>query len=138
MNRKKSIIISFVLSIFLSGNTQNWDIDLAKTINPTYPTSGYWKFTSASTYWISAGIPFSLLVAGFIENNAELKRNSYTKLGGIANELIVSETLKTTIDRKRPAEKYPADICPSKNIHGRSFPSGHISLAFAATAGFSI
>ena len=138
MNRKKIFITSFMLSVFLSGYTQNWDIELAKAINPTNPISGYWKFTSASTYFISAGIPLSLLAAGFIENDPALKRRSYTILGGIAIELIVSETLKTIVDRERPAEKYPGDIFPYKDIHGRSFPSGHTSLAFAAAAGLSI
>jgi undecaprenyl-diphosphatase len=124
--------------LLISVKAQNWDIDILKAINPNPPSSDYWKFTSASTYFISAGVPLSLLVTGIVKDNKELKRKSYEILGGIAIELIISESLKSIIDRDRPAEKYPAEIFPYKTMSGRSFPSGHASLAFATAASLSI
>ena len=133
------LIIAFTLLMSLTtGNAQNWDVDLGKSINPNPPNSGYMKFTSSSTYVISAAVPVSILAAGFIENNPALKKKSYEIFGAIAIELIISESLKRIINRERPAEKYPADFFPYRNMHGRSFPSGHSSLSFATAASLGI
>ena len=134
----KRIIIISTLLIALTTNAQNWEVDLAKNINPRYPNSGYWKFMSASTYLISAAVPVSLLTAGFIENNPGLKRKAYAVFGGIVVELIISESLKSAINRKRPAEDYPLEFFPYRDMHGRSFPSGHTSMAFATATGLSL
>ena len=138
MNRKKSVILSILLALLVAGNAQNWDVDLAKSINPDPPASGYWKFTSASTYAVSAAIPVGLLTAGFIKNDPTLKRESYEIFGAIAIELILSESLKRIINRERPAERYPTDFFPYRDVHGKSFPSGHTSMAFATAASLSI
>lgn len=138
MKFRKPVVTSVFLILLTTGYAQNWDVDLAKSINPNPPASGYWKFTSASTYTVSAAVPIGLLAAGFIENNPALKKKSYEIFGAVAIELIISEPLKRIINRERPAEKYPADFFPYKNMHGRSFPSGHSSLAFATAASLSI
>jgi membrane-associated phospholipid phosphatase len=138
MNSKKIILIFSLLATFLFGNAQNWDIDIAKNINPENPNSGYWKAMSGSAYYISAAVPVSLLVTGLIENNKDFKRKSYEIFSAIVIELAVSEAMKISIDRQRPAEKYPGEVFPYKNIYGRSFPSGHTSLAFATAASLSI
>jgi len=93
---------------------------------------------SASTYLISGAVPVSLLTAGFIENNPGLKRKAYTVFGGIVVEIIISESLKSAINRKRPAEDYPLEIFPYRDMHGRSFPSGHTSMAFATATSLSL
>ena len=135
----RGLSLTLVLfSCLTAGNAQNWDVDLAKSINPNPPASGYWKFTSATTYLVSAAVPVGLLAAGFIENNPALKRKSYVIFGAIAIELIISEPLKRIINRERPAEKYPLDFFPYRNVHSRSFPSGHTSLAFSMAASLSI
>jgi membrane-associated phospholipid phosphatase len=137
MIRKRLIIISILL-VALTANGQNWEVDLAKNINPGFPNSGYWKFMSASTYLISGAVPVSLLTAGFIENNPRLKRKAYSVFGGIVMEIIISESLKSAINRKRPAEDYPLEFFPYRDMHGRSFPSGHTSMAFATATGLSL
>jgi len=138
MIMKRLVIVSMLFTVLATGNAQNWEIDLAKSINPHYPNSGYWKFMSASTYLISAAVPASLLTAGFIENDAALKRKSYSVFGGIVIEIIISESLKSAINRKRPAEDYPMDIFPYRDMRGRSFPSGHTSMAFATATSLSL
>ena len=90
--------LSLTLVLFnclTAGNAQNWDVDLAKSINPNPPASGYWKFTSATTYLVSAAVPVGFLAAGFIENNPVLKRKSYVIFGAIAIELIISVATAT-------------------------------------------
>src|SRR5450432_3200094 len=138
MRRKKLCLTICVVVLYFCANAQNWDIDLAKKINPTNPSSDYWKFTSASTYVFSAGVPVGVLVAGFITNDNGLKKKSIEVFGSIVTEVIISEAMKKIFNRPRPGEKYPGIIFPYKNIHGKSFPSGHTSLAFAAASSLSI
>jgi len=138
MIRKKLFASAFLLTFFISAQAQNWDINLAKDINPRYPTSGYWKFTSNSDYFISAGIPAALLATGIITHDPQLQRKSLEVFGAIVVELAISEAMKVSFNRLRPAEKYPDEIFPYRHIHGKSFPSGHSSLAFSAAASLSI
>jgi membrane-associated phospholipid phosphatase len=138
MIRKKLFASVFLLTLLISAQAQNWDVNLAKDINPRYPTSGYWKFTTNSDYFISAGIPVTLLATGIITHNPQLRRESLEVFGAIAIELAISEAMKVSFNRLRPAEKYPGEIFPYHHIHGKSFPSGHSSLAFSAAASLSI
>lgn len=138
MIRQKLFASVFLLIVLTSAQAQNWDINLAKDINPRYPTSGYWKFTSNSDYFISAGIPATLLATAIITHNPQLQRKSLEVFGAIIIELAISEAMKFSFNRLRPGEKYPAEIFPYRQIHGKSFPSGHSSLAFSAAASLSI
>ena len=139
MQLNKFTAICFLLLLILfSVHGQNWDINIAKDINPRNPNSGYWKFTSASAYFISAGVPVGVLVTGFITKDRKFTRESYEIFGAIVIELAVSEAMKISFNRQRPGEKYPNDIFPYRDTKGRSFPSGHTSLAFASAASLSI
>ena len=128
------VLVAFVISV----QAQNWDVDLAKDINPRYPTSGYWKFTTNSAYFISAGIPATLLATALITQDRQLRRESLEVFGAIIVELAISESMKVSFNRLRPGEKYPGEIFPYHHLHGQSFPSGHASLAFSAAASLSI
>ena len=135
----KKIILTIVLSsgiLFCSG--QNWDIDLAAQINPAHPDSRFWEHTSASAYWVSAVLPSSFLIMGLAKNNPCLTQTSVRILKAVTTEVIISELLKVSIDRGRPAERYPTIIHPYADLHGRSFPSGHTSLVFAEATAISI
>ena len=135
----KAIFLGIIfLTYYIKTDAQNLDLDIIKSINPENPNSGYWKFTSGSTYFISAGIPTGMLITGLVKNDRDLKRKSYEIFGAIGIELLISESMKIGIDRPRPAEKYPKEIFPYRNISGQSFPSGHTSLAFATAATISL
>ena len=138
MNPKKTIVTVFLLTVLVSMHAQNWDLKVLKTINPHNPDAGFWKTATNTTYLVSAAVPVSLLAAGFIEKDNELKRKSLVIFGGIAIEAIISETLKTTINRTRPAITYPADVFPYRVMTARSFPSGHASLSFAVATGLTL
>ena len=138
MKKRISLMAILILTVFFTGNAQNWDIDIAKSINPENPNNGYWKTISGSAYFLSAAAPIYFITKGFIKNDVAAKRKGYRILGAIAIELTVSELMKTGFSRKRPAESYPGEIFPYSNARGRSFPSGHTSLVFATAASLSI
>jgi membrane-associated phospholipid phosphatase len=138
MIQKRLVPFVFLVSLCTTAGAQNLDVDIAKAINPQHPTSGYWRFTSNSAYFISAGIPVSMLVTGIITKNQQLKKESLEAFGAIVLELAASETMKVSFNRLRPGEKYPTEIFPYHRLHGKSFPSGHSSLAFSAAASLSI
>jgi membrane-associated phospholipid phosphatase len=112
--------------------TQNWDIDLLKKINPDDPSSAYWQATSASGYLLPAVGIIGTFVKGTIDHNKSLQKNSYQALIAIGGEAVISEILKISINRTRPAYAYPDDITEggNKSKPGHSFPSGHTGIAF--------
>src|SRR5450755_1940412 len=134
-NLYKSDIFWFLI-IFLSLKpeipfAQNLDVDILKAINPVNPNSVYWEQTSTSAYWVPGVIILGSLGYGFLEKNKQIKQNGYELLINIAVSQLISEALKISINRERPADKYPTEIFASSPTHGGSFPSGHTSLAFA-------
>ena len=138
MSKRKSFVFLFFLFGVLKTTAQNLDIDILKSANPNDPHNSYWKAMSGSAYFISAGVPVFLLSEGIIKNDPLLKQKARNVLGSILIELIVSESMKSGFNRKRPAESYPGIIFPYHEVTGRSFPSGHTSLVFATAASLSI
>jgi membrane-associated phospholipid phosphatase len=117
---------------------QNWDIDILKSINPQHPASAYWKSTSSSAYYLSGTAALGLLVYGFADNNSQVKKNSAELFITYGISTIVSESLKFTFNRARPADRYPDVIFVSSPVHGKSFPSGHTTLAFSTATTFAL
>jgi membrane-associated phospholipid phosphatase len=122
------------LFLFLFQKTisaQNLDIDILNAINPVNPNAVYWEQTSASAYWVPGVIVLGSLGYGFLRKNKQIKQNGYELLINIAVSQLISEVLKISINRERPADRYPYEIFTNSPTHGGSFPSGHTSLAFA-------
>lgn len=117
---------------------QHIDIDLLKKINPHDPSSGFWAVTSSSAYWVPASAAAGTLLTGIIQKNRQLKINGYEIVINAAVSAAVSEALKRTFRRARPAETYPNDIYPAQLKYGRSFPSGHTIIAFATATTISL
>jgi membrane-associated phospholipid phosphatase len=110
---------------------QNLDVDILKAINPANPNSVYLEQTSASAYWVPGVIILGSLGYGYLRKDKQIKQNGYELLINIAVSQLISEALKISINRERPADKYPTEIFAYSPTHGGSFPSGHTSLAFA-------
>ena len=136
--RCKLLFATISLCLFISVNAQNWDINLAKSINPRNPNSGVWKSISGTTFVTASAIPAGTFIAALITKDPELKKKSYEVFAALVFDLGATALLKVAFDRTRPADKYPKDIFPYRDTHGKSFPSGHSSMSFAVAASLSI
>jgi membrane-associated phospholipid phosphatase len=141
MNGQKRycFIIAFEL-FFISKKTsaQSIDLRLLEAINPRYPTSQYWRYSSLSAYVFSAGAVAGPFIYGIASGNKDSRYTSYQVLIGAGLDVIVMEGLKTSIDRERPGDRHPDLIFPGSPVHGQSFPSGHTCLAFNTAAELTI
>ncbi len=133
MLKKRPLLLLTLFTFLLESNvqSQNLDLSILKSINPQNPNSAFWKTSSSSVYFISGGIAFGTLATGLIKKDKKLQINGCESLVSVCAGTFVSEILKTTFDKTRPGDKYPNEVFPSKQVHGRSFPSGHTTLAFA-------
>lgn len=132
MQKIISVIFFSLLSFFIIPvNAQNWDINLLKNINPQNPKAGFWTATTASAYPVSGALPVGLLAVGFIEKNKELQQKGWQAAGALAINILLTEGLKYSINRERPYEKYNFIYPYDGSEMGKSFPSGHVSMAFA-------
>ena len=111
--------------------SQNFDINTLKSINPKYPTSDFWKVTSSSAYWVPALTAAGEFTYGVIHQDKFSKQRAYELLINIGVSSAITGAGKIIFHRKRPEESYPNEVYVISPTHGRSFPSGHASLAFA-------
>jgi membrane-associated phospholipid phosphatase len=141
IKRSRLLFIALVnVATLISTNlfAQNPDIDLLKFINPRNPNSSYWKNTSNSAYWISGGAVIGTFIYGLASDNEQAKHNAYETLISIGSAEVVTELFKYTINRTRPADRYPDEVFVTSPSHKYSFPSGHTSLAFSTATTLSL
>ena len=137
----KNIGAIFLIIFFFGSKimAQNLDIDLLRKINlernqaldPTF------KFITNSVSPIGLGAPLIVTSIGFIQNDKALKNKGYYIGATLLSAMIITTTLKYTIDRARPFETYP-DIQNLVGAGSPSFPSGHTSEAFATATSLSL
>jgi membrane-associated phospholipid phosphatase len=136
----KLYIIIFVFIFICFGNKsycQTVDLSILKSINknemPCWDKT--MQITSHSIYPALIITPGSLLLSGYIQNNKPMMRNGLKTGIAIGLNIVLTTSLKYSINRTRPFKKYPNDIIQRTEVGQYSFPSGHTSSAFAmATA----
>jgi len=96
-----------------------------------------WKGFKASAYPLSVAVPVGLWVDGRIEHNKKTEYNAYEIAGSVIIAAGAAEVMKLAFDRARPYQKY-TDVYPYEFEDGKSFPSGHASLAFATATSVSL
>lgn len=132
MQKIISVFVIALSSFFITpAHAQNWDINLLKNINPQNPKAGFWSATSSSVYPVSGALPVGLLVVGYIDKNKKIQQEGWQAAGALAINLVITEGLKYSINRERPYEKYSFIYPYDASENGKSFPSGHVSMAFA-------
>jgi membrane-associated phospholipid phosphatase len=133
----QSILFTGCFFIFTNSNAQNWDIDLLRDINPQYPNSFIWKGFTASAYPVSIATPLAVWLHGEINHNKKTKINAYEIAGSVIIAAGATEVMKLAFDRQRPYQKYTG-VYQYQYEDGKSFPSGHASLAFATATSVSL
>lgn len=134
------IVIS-LLSISFCANAQILALDKSTLVelneDRTHFQTETYQFISNSAGKISVAIPVALLLAGEIKGDKELSRKALYIGESIVVSSVITWGLKYSINRDRPATKFPGQITPMSNGGSPSFPSGHTSQAFStATALF--
>jgi len=137
---RKIVLLLFTTFYFfvLEANAQNADVNILKAINPHYPTSDVWSAVSGSGYWLTGAVPVGTLVYGIIKRDKKAQHDAIETAISIGISSVISEALKRTINATRPADKYPNQIFVTSPDHGRAFPSGHTTLAFATATSLAL
>lgn len=133
-----ALVIFELLIVVNKTRAQGLDVRILEAINPRYPTSQYWRYTSTSAYVFSGVATVAPFIYGITSGKADARYDSYQILISTGIDVIFMEALKKSINRERPGDKHPDLIFPSSPVHGDSFPSGHTSLAFSTAAELTI
>ncbi|WP_221284823.1 phosphatase PAP2 family protein [Mucilaginibacter sp. SP1R1] len=140
---KKKIQLTLCTLLFATGlYAQGLDLNILKGINgPVNPGADKtWRFVTKKAIFIDAAVPASLLIAGFINHDDDLKISG---LQAGASLLVAGGStfvLKKIFNRTRPFVAHP-DVITLKEFPGptdASFPSGHTAFAFAAATSLSL
>jgi membrane-associated phospholipid phosphatase len=118
--------------------SQDWDLKVAERINPQNPHAVVWRGATFSAYPLGIALPVGQFVYSIMAHDKSSRKKAYESLAGLVVSAAITETLKFSIDRQRPAEKHPDKIFPDKVETGRSFPSGHATIAFAAATSLAL
>lgn len=135
--KKVSLFVLFFCMTFV--NAQNIDINILRDINvgrnrsldPTF------KLVTNTAVPISIATPIIIYSVGLIQKDSTVKKQAIFIGQTFLVNAFITTALKQTINRKRPFETY-SDIEQATSSLGRSFPSGHTSLAFATATSLSV
>lgn len=126
------ILLLSTFSIFsVQVPAQNADIEILRSINSNTATIGYSKFISNTTFEVAIGVPVIMGAVALLEKDDDLLKNAIYVGVSIGVGGVLTQALKYSINRPRPAVTYP-DILAYESETDLSFPSGHTSLAFSA------
>ena len=137
ISKKVSLFVLFFCMTFV--NAQNIDINILRDINvgrnrsldPTF------KLVTNTAVPISIATPIIIYSVGLIQKDSTVKKQAIFIGQTFLVNAFITTALKHTINRKRPFETY-SDIEQATSSLGKSFPSGHTSLAFATATSLSV
>ncbi len=129
----------FFLCFGLNSHGQNADINLLKYINLNRNTclDPSVRFVTNSVKPVSVAVPLSILGAGLIQDNKELKSKGLEMCVATGASFAVSYILKYSVNHPRPYVTYPV-LDNVTTAADPSFPSGHTSMAFATATTLSL
>jgi undecaprenyl-diphosphatase len=98
--------------------------------------TAFWRTVSDANNYVDAGIPVTLLVAGLIRNDVDMKKNALYVASSTAVSYLLDYAIKHIVRRPRP---FITDLrlTPVYRPGAYSFPSGHTSSSFGATVALS-
>ena len=129
--RRQAFSIVF-LCFSIAAFSQNFDINVLKKLNPSDPNSGFLRATGQTAYYLPVGFAGGMIGYGMISKDRKARERGYELAISMGLGAVATQSLKYIVDRTRPADRYPAEVFVREPVHGKSFPSGHTTLAFAA------
>jgi membrane-associated phospholipid phosphatase len=129
----KSVVVGFVLCTMActQAHSQSLDMRILKPINASNPASQtYWINTSNSVYYVAPTLTAGNLAYGLLYKDKAAIHNGLESALSVGICLAASGGIKTLVNRRRPYQDHP-DINTYVYSNGKSFPSGHTTLAFA-------
>ncbi|WP_184542581.1 phosphatase PAP2 family protein [Mucilaginibacter sp. FT3.2] len=138
MNKK--IRITFLALFFASGLfAQGIDLSLLKSINgPPSGADKTWKFISNKAIVVDIAAPVSLVVAGYINNDDNLKISGLQTAASFIVAGGATFVGKKIFNRDRPFITHPDVIYAKEHPTDASFPSGHTAFAFSTATSLSL
>lgn len=119
---------------------QNADIRLLHRVNkgerPAWDAG--MRNLSFSVYLVEPIPPIAIGLHGYFKKDKKLFRNSLRSAVALCSALAISTTLKYSLARARPYERFPELIIKRDHSATPSFPSGHTTAAFVTAASMSL
>jgi len=140
---RKFTIFILLISNFFAFSTmtfaQHADIDMLKRINNTAPgLRPVSIFITETAVPISLAIPFGMGTYSLISQDKDLFKDAFYIAFASGVNLGITEVLKRTIRRDRPATTYPGELYIYELRTDYAMPSGHTSGAFATATALSL
>lgn len=134
--------ILFLSLLFVSGvgaRAQNIDIDVLRDVNLNRNKSldGTMKVFTQSALPMSAALPLTQLIVGYVRNDADIWEAGLQTATGLCINTVLSVGLKYGVNRTRPYVTYPY-LQPYHTSQGPSFPSAHTSYAFCSATSLAL
>ena len=129
----KSVVVGIALCTIVCSQVQGQSLDtrILKSINAKNPgCQMFWINTSNSVYYMSPTITMGNLAYGLMFHDKTSIHNGVESALSVGICLAMSGGIKTLVNRPRPYQSN-SDINTYKYSDGKSFPSGHTTLAFA-------
>lgn len=135
---KAILLFIFLVSSEISFG-QNADINLLRNINLNRSKNLDKSFIAItnSTYPVSLAIPIIMFGTGYLKKDSLLTAKGLQIGAAIVVSAAITEGLKLSINRTRPFITYPY-LQKAGQGDGSSFPSGHVSIAFATATSVSL
>ncbi len=137
----KYVSLFFAILVYANSFSQekSWDLRVLEDINLSRNTNAD-KFLNTLGHTadvVAIGLPVSLLAAGYIKDDAALKREGFNAAVTTFSTYSIAYILKETVNRDRPFVEHP-HIKNYREFSGGSFPSGSTSLAFSTATSLSL
>jgi membrane-associated phospholipid phosphatase len=140
--RKFTIFILLISNFFAFSTAtyaQHADIDMLKRINNTAPgLRPVSIFITETAVPISLAIPFGMGTYSLISQDKDLFKDAFYIAFASGVNFGMTEVLKRTIRRERPATTYPGELYVYEIRTDYAMPSGHTSGAFATATALSL
>lgn len=133
------VCVGFCTLVGSQAQSQNMDIDLLRKFNSRNPSGQtYWLQTSNSAYYMAPTWTAGNLAYGLLYKDKKAIKNGFESALCVGISMAISGGVKTLVNRPRPTQTYPDQIRSYSESEGKSFPSGHTTLAFATATTISL